>query len=53
MASKIEAAIEKLLQFGSHTQPDAPISRKELTPFLAAIADALVPFHRDYDSLTG
>jgi hypothetical protein len=42
MASKVQAAIEKLLQFGSHTQPDAPISRKELTPYFAAIADALI-----------
>lgn len=41
MASKVLDAVNKLLQFGSHTHPDAPISRKDLSPVLAAVATAL------------
>ncbi|WP_439402641.1 hypothetical protein ACNJYA_09550 [Bradyrhizobium sp. DASA03068] len=40
MAREVLEAVEKLLQFGGHTNPDAPISRKDLQLVLAAVATA-------------
>jgi hypothetical protein len=46
MTSKVLDAIEKLLQFGSHTKPEAPVSRDDLAPVLTALADALIELDR-------
>ena len=46
MADKISHAVEKLLQFGSHTRPENPVSRKDLAPVFSAVANALADIEK-------
>jgi hypothetical protein len=46
MGPKVRDAVNKLFQFGSSTQPDAPVSRKDLAPVLSAVADALMELEK-------
>jgi hypothetical protein len=53
MARAILDAVEKLLQFGNHTDPEKPISRADLAPVFSAVASALDDLDRRVKEAAG
>ena len=53
MASEITDAVNKLLQFSGHTNPETPVSRKDLAPVLGAVAAALSEIDKRLKAMEG